>query len=252
MYRIGCAEVWGGSHAIDTDVCTNGLTASLFSTTSDFDDGSGDERSGGDIYYISVCSHDQLTRVVLADVVGHGAAVSHLSRWLYDGMIERLENLDGSGILTGLNELIVNRGLEVMTTAVMMTFYKDASQLYFSSAGHPPILHCRRKKGKWEALGIRQSPEPSNLPLGILRDTFYDQGQTPLASGDRLFLHTDGVTEMMNAEGELFGAARLLEALDGTNDMPLSEVKRTVSAAIYSYSGVAPQDDLTMIVLEIN
>lgn len=247
MYRVKCAEVWGGSHAIDTDVCTNGVTASMYSTTSDGDG------SGGDIYYFSVCSHDQLTRVVLADVVGHGAVVSHLSRWLYDGLLGRLESLDGSGMLADLNEFIFARGLEVMTTAVVMAFYTEDSNLYFTYAGHPPVLLRRRGRRDWQMLGTKQSKDPSNLPLGILSGTSYDQGQTPLGSGDRLFLHTDGVTEVMNTEGELFGTARLLDVLERTGDAPLSEVKQAVRSATYAYAGTAPpHDDLTLIVLEID
>ena len=64
-HRIHCAEVWGGIDHIDRDIVTGGLTASVYSKSSD---GS----RGGDIYYFSVCGGDQLTRIALADVQGHG------------------------------------------------------------------------------------------------------------------------------------------------------------------------------------
>src|SRR5580700_3718170 len=60
-YRIPCATIWGGIEPVTLDVCTKGVTASLHSTAS------GGER-GGDIYYMSVCSIDLLTRMVVADV----------------------------------------------------------------------------------------------------------------------------------------------------------------------------------------
>jgi len=154
--------------------------------------------------------------------------------------------------IADLNRLIFERGLEVMTTAVVMTFYKENSDLYFSYAGHPALLLRRGGKRDWGELGIKQGVEPSNLPLGILSGTNYDQGRSPLSSGDRLFLHTDGVTEIMNSEGELFGTARLLDVLERTADAPLSEVKQAVRAAAFSYAESVPQDDLTLIVLEID
>jgi sigma-B regulation protein RsbU (phosphoserine phosphatase) len=48
-YRIRCSEIWGGIRVVDTDVCTRGINASIFSIAC------GDVM-GGDIYYFSVCS----------------------------------------------------------------------------------------------------------------------------------------------------------------------------------------------------
>ena len=57
--RIRCAEIWGGILAVDTDMTTAGLSASIFSTAHDGD-------RGGDMYYVSVCKWDYLTRVAIA------------------------------------------------------------------------------------------------------------------------------------------------------------------------------------------
>ena len=249
MYRIECAEVWGGSLAINTDVYSKALTASIFSTTSD----GGGDRSGGDIYYFSVCQNNLLTRVCLADVVGHGAAISHVSGWLYEQMLEKLEVLNGNAVLADLNRIIYERGLEAMTTAAVITFYLANSDLFFSYAGHPPLLLRRKNKPEWQAMGLPPNSNPSDLPLGILSDTFYNQGKIGLASGDRLLLYTDGVTEMMNCEGELFGLPKLLAALEAAGDCSLSELKGAVRAATLAYAdGEMAQDDFTLIALEVN
>lgn len=251
MYRIKCAEVWGGSRAIDNDVCTSGVTASVFSAAGG---GAEEKQSGGDIYYFSLCSHDAVTRIALADVVGHGAAASVVSGWLYDALLKRIEETDGDGVLGYLNRIAHERGLEAMTTAAVLTFYTENSNLYFSYAGHPPLLLQRRKnESEWREMGVNQSPNPSNLPLGILGDTTYDQNETALESGDRILLYTDGVTEMMNAQGELFGLARLIEVLKTTDDCSLAEIKQKVrQAALDHADGNAEQDDFTLIAVEVN
>lgn len=248
MYRIKCAEVWGGSRAIDTDVCTGGLTASLFSRAS------GDDENGGDVYYFSVCSHDQLSRIVLADVVGHGVAVEHISHWLYETMLERFEMLEGRLVLEDLNRTVCERGLEAMTTAAVITFYAEDSGLSFSYAGHPPLLMCRRDESEWRAMNAAQSGNPSNLPLGILSDTIYDEEKIRLGAGDRLLLYTDGVTETMNATGELFGDVRLLKVLAESGAGSLSEIKRAVRAATLAHANDATSehDDFTLIAVEVN
>ena len=65
MYRLKCSEIWGGIKDTDTEVCTGSLTASLFSS-------SADGGKGGDIYYLGLCGQETLTRIAVADVVGHG------------------------------------------------------------------------------------------------------------------------------------------------------------------------------------
>lgn len=254
MQRIKCAEVWGGSNETDADICTNNLTASLFSTTSDHDQITNDaHHSGGDIYYFSVCRHDLITRVCLADVVGHGATVNHISQWLYEALVKRVDDLNGNGLLADLNKLIFARGLEAMTTAAVITFFQNNSSLYFSYAGHPPLILRRKASREWQMLGVKMDTKLSNLPLGILNETTYYQEQTKLASGDRLLLYTDGVTETMNAAGELFGAARLLETLENAGDCSLFEIKQAVRTATLAHAAdYAVQDDLTLIAIEIN
>ena len=75
--RIRCAEIWGGILAVDMDMTTAGLSASIFSTAHDGD-------RGGDMYYVSVCKWDYLTRLAIADLRGHGGQASRLSAWVYE------------------------------------------------------------------------------------------------------------------------------------------------------------------------
>jgi serine phosphatase RsbU (regulator of sigma subunit) len=41
---------------------------------------------GGDIYYFGVCKGDTITRLAIADVTGHGEAVSEISQYVYDSL----------------------------------------------------------------------------------------------------------------------------------------------------------------------
>lgn len=244
-YRVSCAEVWGGTHDADMDVCTSGLTASLFSVSSD-------GGKGGDIYYFSVCQHDVLTRIVVADVMGHGEAINNVSQWLYEALVRQIETLDSSAVLSDLNRTARERGLKAMTTAAVITFYLDDSSLSFSYAGHPPLLVRRRSEAKWHAANLPPRQTPRNLPLGVPFDAPYKQEQLRLVKGDRLFLYTDGVIEAPGADGELFDVERLMEVLEQTGDKELSEVKQAVLAAVRAHTqGSLTHDDVTMLAIEI-
>src|SRR5215472_9973528 len=103
-YRVRCAEIWGGILAIDTDIATQGLSASIFSTAHDGD-------RGGDMYYVSVCKWDYLTRFAVADVRGHGGQASRISSWVYEAMQKRMNTTSGQQILSDLNGAVRDRGL---------------------------------------------------------------------------------------------------------------------------------------------
>lgn len=243
--RIACSEIWGGIHNVDTDAQTGSLTASLYASSCD-------GGKGGDIYYFSVCGADQLTRVAIADVVGHGQTVSQVSQWVYDVMAARMSDPDADALLADLNGRIHAKGFDALTTAAVVGFYKFDSHLYVSYAGHPPLLICRHGRRTWEILGRRSLTSLSNLPLGVSENVEFLQDQVPLESGDRLLAYTDGLTEAPSPAGEQFGQDRLLATLDQMYDADLPALKhRLVQAVQHHVDGPLRHDDVTLIVLEI-
>jgi sigma-B regulation protein RsbU (phosphoserine phosphatase) len=83
----------------------------------------------------------------------------------------------------------------------------ESRELRFTSAGHTPLLHQR-------AGGSPAMLDVPGFPIGMSPDSndFSEQAIT-LKSGDRLFVYSDGLTDTMNADGDIFGAAQLLEAI---------------------------------------
>ena len=246
MYRIQCAEVWGGTSNIDQDVCSGGVTASLHSAASD-------GGRGGDIYYLSVCGKDNLTRVVLADVVGHGAAVSAVSERLYSVLLEQMNDTSNHLVLANLNRFAAEQGIDAMTTAAVVGFYTTDSNLYFSYAGHSPALVWRRAARHWGRLDLDgQRTEHANAPLGIDAQYGFDQQSVPLVSGDRVFLYTDGLVEARSREGAQYGEPRLLETLNRSAEQPLAALKRSVLDDVSTHAqGCLQHDDLTVLAMEI-
>ncbi len=237
-HRIQCAEVWGGISIVDTDVCTRGVTASIYSRSSDSD-------RGGDVYYFSVCGADLLTRIVIADMRGHGAQASELSAWLYESLQAHMNSLDGAAVLCDLNKAVCSRGFSAITTAVVASYYVGDGCLYYSYAGHPPAL-VRKRGSDWAALELDPPPAPgaANLPLGVSRSARYDQRMTSLEPGDMLFLFTDGVVECADASGEFFGEDRLRNLLVGAADATPHQIKSAVRHGLDRFApGSADQDD---------
>ena len=77
--RLECTGIWGGIQNIETEVAAGKFIGSIYSAASDGD-------QGGDIYYFGVCRVDIITRLAIADVTGHGDAVSEVSQYVYDSL----------------------------------------------------------------------------------------------------------------------------------------------------------------------
>jgi sigma-B regulation protein RsbU (phosphoserine phosphatase) len=194
-----------------------------------------------------------LTRVAIADVVGHGEAASNVAQWLYESLQSSINSPDGDEVLVRLNRLSNTHGLTALTTASVAGFYRANRKLYVSAAGHPPLLLKRKDSTCWEEVLLPKGRRQANLPLGVHEGVQYDQESRELQSGDRLFLYTDGVLEAPNGKRDLFGMERLKRALDESPALSPSEVKHAVLASLNEHTGGhLGHDDVTFMALEVN
>lgn len=103
-HRLACSAIWGGIGAVDREVSTAGLAASISSVAVD-------GAQGGDMVYFSYCTNDFLTRMAIADVRVHGEAVTLVSSWVYTALRAQMNTLAGDRVLSDLNEMVHSRGL---------------------------------------------------------------------------------------------------------------------------------------------
>ena len=93
----------------------------------------------------------------------------------------------------------------------------------------------------------------SNIVLGIFEDTKYDILESELQPGDTILLYTDGITEAMNSEGEMFGESRFAECVNKTDDSDIQLMAENIVNEVEKFSGDIPQsDDITMLLFRFN
>ena len=67
---------------------------------------------------------------------------------------------------------------------------------------------------------------------------------------DKIILYTDGVTEAMNCNKQLFGEERLLQTISSSNASP-KEIVHLICSEVARFAGLEPQsDDITLLVME--
>ena len=113
-----------------------------------------------------------------------------------------------------------------------------------SNAGHedPAIL---RRGGSYELLKTRHSPAVAMAYGLTFREDKFDMNP-----GDCIYLYTDGVTEAMDTERNLYGTDRMLKALDDHSAEQTGELLASMKREVESFVKDAPQfDDITMLAL---
>ncbi len=243
-HRISCSEIWGGIDAINQEVSTAGIKASISSIAAG-------GKQGGDIHYLSHCSYDFLTRIAIADVRGHGESVALVSSWVYAALQAQMNTLAGAKVLADLNGKIYARGLEAMTTAAVLSYDRIRHSLYFCYAGHPPAMIWRQATG-WQQLENIEEKNTSNLPLGVKAGTVYEQGQISLTPGDRVVMFTDGLLDAEDVHGEPFGERRLARVLGEAGATSVAGLKYAILDHLLDHTRhLTPEDDLTILAAEI-
>ena len=96
--HMSCMQVWGGSQLTTRGVAMGGLDAWVYSKPY------GQAQRGGDVYYASSCATGRITRLLLADVAGHGNSVAATAADLRTLMRRFVNRLDQTEFVRLLNE----------------------------------------------------------------------------------------------------------------------------------------------------
>ena len=138
-----CMEVWGGSQLTSQSVEFGGLDAWVYSKPY------GNAQHGGDVYYASSCATGRITRLLLADVSGHGTKVAATAADLRTLMRRFVNRLDQAEFVRLLNQQFVGLSKQgAFATAVVTTFFAPSRRLTVCNAGHPrPMLYRAAELG---------------------------------------------------------------------------------------------------------
>ncbi len=200
-------------------------------------------------YYDYLPVDEKHLGILVADVSGHGAPSALITSMLKIVLAEQAPHASDPGkVLGGMNEALCGKFDHHFITAAYIFLDLENGLLRYGGAGHPPLSIWRASDGKAHSI------EENGLLLAQFPEETYTFVEVPFATGDRVVLNTDGVSECPNPNGEEFGTARLLAFLDQNRELPAEGFADAVIDALSQWSmqpqGENQHDDITLLAID--
>jgi serine phosphatase RsbU (regulator of sigma subunit) len=205
---------------------------------------------GGD-YFDTLRINDHEVALIIADVSGKGTtAAFHMSQM--KGIFHSLaqQELDPKEFMERANRALVfclERGSFI--SASYFVINTKNKLIRYSRAGHCPVLFHKAAdnatcylKDKGAALGMVRTKDYSRL---------VETNEIAYATGDIMFLYTDGITEAKDNRGEEFGYERLADALKEVVSKEAREIEKHITQRLYEFTGTTDiNDDYTSMTIK--
>ncbi len=213
---------------------------------------------GGDYYDFFRLPEDRLG-ILIADVSGKGTSAALYMAEL-KGLVLALSQRYESPreLLIEVNRIISehldSRSFITITYAVIDL---HAGTMTFCRAGHTPLIFLPGPSSRRPSAKVLT---PNGMVLGLRIDGAADkfaelleQERVELSPGDVIVLYTDGITEAMNPNSDLFGESRLSRIVEEHGHLDSDELRERIMREIEAFVGSADQhDDMTMILLKVD
>lgn len=202
---------------------------------------------GGD-YYDFIPMENNRYAICLGDVSGKGLPAALLMANVQATM--RGQSLDISSpkeCITKANSLICRSTADdKFITLFLGILNANDHTITFTNAGHDLPYFLNRN-------GAVQRLQTDGLVLGMMDGVPYEEDSISFNPGDCLVMHSDGITEAMNPDGEDFGEEKL-EDIIKQNHTESSDVmlERIISAVEFHTRGTPQSDDVTLVVVKRN
>jgi sigma-B regulation protein RsbU (phosphoserine phosphatase) len=207
---------------------------------------------GGDCFDAIAFGSSRLA-LSIADVVGKGIPAALLMSNLQAAVRAFATETTTAGALCHqVNRILCGNIAEGRFISFFYcTVDTEQRTLTYANAGHyPPILV--------HADGSTERLSSGGPVLGPFADASYDERQVPIASGDRLILFTDGITEVRPANSALddpdhieFGEDALIAQAIEHRACRAAALQARLTTTVSAYAGGQFQDDATLMILAI-
>lgn len=199
---------------------------------------------GGDYYDFHVGMDGTLT-VVVGDATGHGMKAGTMVTAAKTLFNSYSSNPD---ILFTFREMTrCIKQLQLHTISMCMTMMKIVNnKLMISSAGMPPMFLFKRESRIIEEHLLK------GMPLGTMSNFPYEIKELELSKGDTILLMSDGLPELVNEDGDLYGYKRIRNKFEEIAENEPEEIVTILKNSGSQWiNDNEPDDDVTFVVIKV-
>jgi phosphoserine phosphatase RsbU/P len=197
---------------------------------------------GGDYFDVFPLS-DNRTAFLIADVSGKGLGAALLTTMLQGALSGMTLGTDPAVVFNHVNRFLCDHAEVGRYATMFFGILSTEGHLEYINAGHPSPFLIRR--------GVAEDMfNEGSYPVGLVPEAEYTAVGVQLEPGDTMVLFSDGVTEAMDPDEELFGVPRLKTVLSGQMNCPLEDIQSLVLQAVENFTrGASQADDVTLLLV---
>jgi serine phosphatase RsbU (regulator of sigma subunit) len=197
---------------------------------------------GGDYFDVFPLS-DGRTAFLIADVSGKGLGAAIVTTMLQGALSAMTLGTDPARVFSHVNRFLCDHSEVGRYATIFFGILDPDGHLEFINAGHPSPFLIRRGTAE-------EAFTEGSYPVGLVPEAEYTAACLKLEPGDTLVLFSDGVTEAMDPDEQLFGIPRLKKVLTGQMECPLEQLQKCVLESVENFARGAHQaDDLTLLIV---
>jgi ligand-binding sensor domain-containing protein/serine phosphatase RsbU (regulator of sigma subunit) len=199
---------------------------------------------GGDYYDFHVSLDGTLT-VVVGDATGHGMKAGTMVTTAKSLFNSYAPNSDILYTFHEITRCIKQMNFDKLSMCMTMAKIKG-NKLQISTAGMPPSFIFRRDTRVVEEHVFKA------MPLGTMENFPYEIKDTTLNPGDTILLMSDGLPELENKSGEMYGYKRIRNGFEDVAEKAPEDIISYLKNEGASWvNNEAPDDDVTFVVIKI-
>ncbi len=201
---------------------------------------------GGDYYDVFMLEDGKRVCMAFGDVAGKGVPASLVMSRIATVVTNVMTFVtDVQEAVIRINHQMCTRAVEGrFVTFVLIVLDTESGAMTIANAGHMPVM-IRKTDGSIEEFG----EEAVGVPIGVIDEYPYDVLTRTIEKGETCVIYTDGVSEAMNHNSDLYGVDRLRELMQASQGGHADELGKTILADVRKFADGRPQnDDITIMV----
>jgi sigma-B regulation protein RsbU (phosphoserine phosphatase) len=189
--------------------------------------------------------------IAIGDVSGKGIGAALIMASLQASLRAQASHshLDLSTLIGDVNRLVYESSPTNFFASLFYAEYEPATRvLKYVNAGHNPPIVLRTRDGRCEMFHLRSS----GMLVGISADAQFPTTTFQLEIDDVVVAYTDGITEVENRRGELWGEQGLANLLSSCSGGTPEHIIKCILDEVSSFADRLPQrDDMTLVVMQV-